>query len=356
MNIQVKHVNRLMLYVTAPFLGLILTLLLSTQMLDWQINSSPVTPDPTSIMDTTDGISEGLTDAKQLAESTTTTIQKTAILYDKTTKTMSTIVQTTREQSGRPGVIYNRRITTKLGTPIQTVQSDRIRMELYKMNTSTYKGYALKVKLKDPSAMSLTLGNDKFGGSETTLQAVNRYKAVAGINAGGFADGNGRRYPLGTTVIDGKYVNGFEASYKDLSFVGINKSGELIGGTFFSQQELDLLEPQFGATFVPILLKNGKKTIIPDKWKLTPFRAPRTVIGNYKDNQLLITVIDGYNERGSSGASLVELQSKLYLLGIVDAYNLDGGGSSSLILKGKVINNPSDGILRSVPTHFLFFE
>ncbi|WP_025701983.1 phosphodiester glycosidase family protein, partial [Paenibacillus forsythiae] len=116
------------------------------------------------------------------------------------------------------------------------------------------------------------------------------------------------------------------------------------------------LEPAFGASFVPVLLQNGFKTEIPAKWETSPRRAPRTAIGRYKDDQLLIIVAEGYNESGSSGATLEELQDKLYRMGVTDAYNLDGGGSSSLVVEGKVVNRPSDGALRPVPTSFLFFK
>jgi exopolysaccharide biosynthesis protein len=112
----------------------------------------------------------------------------------------------------------------------------------------------------------------------------------------------------------------------------------------------------FGATFVPVLIKNSVKVPIPDKWKVSPRRAPRTVMGKYKDDQLLIFVADGYNENGSSGATLEEVQNKLYNMGVIDAYNLDGGGSTSLIFNGRVVNKPSDGRLRPVPTNFLFFK
>ena len=87
-----------------------------------------------------------------------------------------------------------------------------------------------------------------------------------------------------------------------------------------------------------------------------PGRAPRTVIGNYKDDQSLILVTEGYDEKGKSGATPQESQNKLKKLGVIDAYNLDGGGSASLILNGRVVNKPSDGSLRPVPTHFLFFK
>lgn len=51
-------------------------------------------------------------------------------------------------------------------------------------------------------------------------------------------------------MLNGKYVNGFEPSFKDLFFVGLNDAGKLIGGKFSNQADLDRLKPRFGATFV----------------------------------------------------------------------------------------------------------
>ncbi|CAH0117835.1 MULTISPECIES: phosphodiester glycosidase family protein [unclassified Paenibacillus] len=356
MNVSVKEVNRFFMLASAPFLGMLLFMLFSSQTL--QIRYDPGEPATTAEFEARAAqIAGDLDDAAQTALYVSESIRNISALYQKTTQTMAAIVKVAGAQADRPAKIYNDRITSKLGKASQKIESDKIRMELFYLNQDTYKGYALKVKLKDPKAMTMALGKDKVGGAETTLQAVKRYGAAAGINAGGFADGKGNRYPLSTTVLNGKYINGgFEASYKDLSFVGLNEQGKLIGGKFQSQQQLDKLKPSFGATFVPVLLKNGVKLAIPDKWKSSPKRAPRTVIGNYKDDQLLIIVADGYDEKGKSGATLEELQNKLSNLGVIDAYNLDGGGSSTLIFNGKIVNKPSDGKLRPVPTHFLFFK
>lgn len=355
MMTPVKRVNRFFMIATAPFLGMLICLWLYRPPL--QVNLEALNyrpaggPSPQIAQ-----IGAGLAAAQSLASETIDSIGTSAKLYRETTAAMNALVATAKAQVARPAVIYNRRITSKLGIPYERIQSDRITIELFKLNPGTYRGYAMKIRLKDPSAMTMSLGKDKFGESETTMQAVMRYGAVAGINAGGFADKEGKRYPLSTTVLGGKYLTGFESSYKDLSFVGLNKSGKLIGGKFFSKYQLDQLEPQFGATFVPVLLKNGAKQPIPQKWQQSPKRAPRTVISRYKDDQMLVVVVDGYNENGSSGATLEELQNKLYLMGVIDAYNLDGGGSSSLIVNGRVVNKPSDGQLRPVPTHFLFFK
>ncbi|WP_342555118.1 phosphodiester glycosidase family protein [Paenibacillus sp. FSL R7-0652] len=350
----VKQVNRFFMLALAPFIGLIICMLLFRPELETG-NVLPAALPEDRVTAQTQAISRELAGAKDAAVQTSSSIKRTTQLYNKTTSTMSTIVQKAAVQASRPETIYNKRITSKLGIPFERVDSDRITIEMYHVNPGTYTGYAMKIKLKDPSAMQMAMSSEP-GRSETTMQAVKRSGAIAGINAGGFADSGGKRYPLSTTVMDGKYVNGFQASFKDLFFVGLNDAGKLVGGKFFDKSTLDRLRPQFGATFVPILMKNGQKTIIPDKWKVSPKRAPRTVIGNYKDDQLLIIVVDGYNESGSSGATLEELQGRLLKLGVIDAYNLDGGGSSSLILNNRVMNRPSDGSLRPVPTHFLFYK
>ncbi|MGG6312445.1 phosphodiester glycosidase family protein [Paenibacillus macerans] len=350
-----KQINRFFLLATGPLLGLLIAMLISGAAIEWNSVRDKLTPEA-EILQTTASISKGLEQAKANAKTTLSSIRQTAELYRKTTTTMSSIVHTATTAAGRPESIYNRRITSRLGTAYETIQSDRIRIELYKINPGNYRGYAMKIRLKSPDAMKMTLGKDKLGGAETTKQAVQRYGAVAGINAGGFADSRGKRYPLSTTVLNGQYLNGFEPTYKDLFFVGLGKSGKLIGGKFQRKADLDRLQPQFGASFVPILLQNGQRTAIPPKWQSSPLRAPRTVIGNYKDDQLLVLVVDGDDENGRSGATLAELQNKLWKMGVQDAYNLDGGGSSSLVVNGRVVNDPSDGALRPVPTHFLFFR
>ena len=350
-----KQVNRLFMLAIAPFLGLLLCLWLLTEPPRLTLNTADYVPD-TSLEPQVNTIQQGLDTAAVTVDYTVQSIEKSGKLYQQTTAVMGSILNQAEAQAAVPERIYDRRISAKLGTPLERVNSDRIRIDLYKVNPGTYKGYAMKIKLKDPSAMTMSLGRDKPGTVETTLQAVNRHGAVAGINAGGFADGNGGRHPLSTTIMNGQYVSGFQPSFKDLAFVGLSESGQLIGGKFRSKAQLDRLKPKFGATFVPVLIQNGRSVPIPSKWKTSPARAPRTVIANYKDDQLLILVTEGYDEKGKSGATLQELQSKLKFLEVESAYNLDGGGSTSLVLNGRVVNRPSDGQLRPVPTHFLFFK
>ncbi|MFC5449484.1 phosphodiester glycosidase family protein [Paenibacillus aestuarii] len=353
----IQQINRVFLLACAPFLGVLIWLLFVNTSITLPSLSLPSIGVPFSFHQEAIVLDSKLIKANMDAGQTKSIIEKYFELYEKSTAEVNGMLQNAVAQAAKPGLIYDARITAKLGSPVQQASSGNIDLKLFTLSESNYKGYALKVNLKSDKAIKLVLGNDKMGSSETTLSAVQRYGAVAGVNAGGFADDSkGKRYPLDTTVMNGKYLNGFFPSRNDTIFIGLNKDRKLIGGKFNSQAELDKLNPWMGSTFVPTLLKNGSKTAIPYQWQSSPARAARTVMANYKNDQLLFIVTDGYDESGNSGATLAELQDKLQQLGIVDAYNLDGGGSSTLIMNGSVINRPSDGKLRPLATHFLFFK
>jgi exopolysaccharide biosynthesis protein len=354
--IAIRQINRVFLLACAPFVGMLIWLLfVSTNI---PINPwAPVAAAPISIHQETLTLNSMLIKANNDAVQTKSIIQQYFQLYEKSTAEVTALLQNAAAQAAKPGIIYDARISAKLGSPMKQASSGNIDLKLFALNENNYKGYALKVNLKSDKAIKLVLGKDKIGSSETTLDAAARYGAIAGVNAGGFADDNkGKRYPLDTTVMNGKYVNGFFPTNNDTTFIGLNKDRKLIGGKFSSQSELDKLNPLMGSTFVPILLKNGNKMSIPYQWQSSPARAARTVMANYKNDQLLFIVTDGYDESGNSGATLAELQDKLQQLGIVDAYNLDGGGSTTLVMGGSVINRPSDGKLRPLATNFLFFK
>ncbi|MGO4548146.1 phosphodiester glycosidase family protein [Paenibacillus sp. 2TAB23] len=358
MNMTVKALNRTALLACAPFLGIMIWLLLSDIVIQLSTDAFPKPVTEQTRLSEADitHAAAGLDLAQQTASQTRESIQRQLKLYKQTNADMAQIASVASSQAMRPLEIYDRNVTRRLGSTAATIESEKLRAQLFYIKAENFTAYALKVKLKSKDAMTMTLGGDELGQAESTLAAVNRHGAIAGVNAGGFADGRGKRYPLSTTIVDGSYATGFEPPHADLFFVGLNDQNELIGGKFASKEQLDSKKPKFGASFVPVLMRNGAPQTIPAKWQTSPKRAPRTVVANYKDDQLLFIVADGYNEAGSSGATLSEMQLLLQRYGAVDGYNLDGGGSSSLIFNGRVINKPSDGQLRKLPTHFLFFK
>ncbi|GIH29647.1 hypothetical protein Aph01nite_79570 [Acrocarpospora phusangensis] len=77
-------------------------------------------------------------------------------------------------------------------------------------------------------------------------------------------------------------------------------------------------------------------------------RHPRTLVGVTKTGKLLLAVVDGRAPGTTVGASFLEAAQVMRWLGARDAINLDGGGSSAMVVKGKVVNKPSDGSERAV--------
>ena len=71
-------------------------------------------------------------------------------------------------------------------------------------------------------------------------------------------------------------------------------------------------------------------------------RHPRTAVAKLRDGKFLMVTVDGRQPGVSVGMSLQELAEYLLTLGAVDAMNLDGGGSTTMYLDGKVVNTPSD--------------
>jgi len=71
-------------------------------------------------------------------------------------------------------------------------------------------------------------------------------------------------------------------------------------------------------------------------------RHPRTAVGFSRDSSTLIVVtVDGRSEN-SGGMTLIELANVMRELGAWQAMNFDGGGSTAMVIDGKVVNHPSD--------------
>lgn len=97
----------------------------------------------------------------------------------------------------------------------------------------------------------------------------------------------------------------------------------------------------------PVLLKDSKIQSQHFTSELENKRYPRTGIGWNKD-QLLFVVVDGREEGHSMGMNLSEFAQMMLDLGCTDSVNMDGGGSTTLVVRGRVVNQPSDGSDRSV--------
>lgn len=95
----------------------------------------------------------------------------------------------------------------------------------------------------------------------------------------------------------------------------------------------------------PQLIKNGRIEITNAAEKILPSfvsdHHPRTAIAKLKSGQILLVTVDG-RQAESIGMSLHTLADLLIELGAIEAINLDGGGSTAMVIRNKLVNKPSD--------------
>ena len=119
-----------------------------------------------------------------------------------------------------------------------------------------------------------------------------------------------------------------------------------------------ILQPDWGVVSDavgggPVLVRDGKPVYRANEAftvsQIAP-RHPRTAVGQTADGRLIFAVVDGRQPGYSVGMTTFEMALTMVRLGAVRAMQLDGGGSSTMAFDGKVLNSPSDGRERPVPT------
>lgn len=110
----------------------------------------------------------------------------------------------------------------------------------------------------------------------------------------------------------------------------------------------------------PVLLQNGEIKVTNNEERMFAGKGindkhPRTAMGYTRDNKLIILVIEGRNSN-AGGASLSQEAQIFKDLDCLEALNLDGGGSSCLLINGKETIKLSDKTQRPVPAVFIIHE
>ena len=274
------------------------------------------------------------------------------VKYEQQREKLDLLVEASVNQTKRSEGVLDQILAKILGEPVGQTFGKNATIKVYSLEEAGYRGYMAKVRLHNPEAVRMTLAEDQIASNgETTRNAAIRENATLAINAGGFFSQDGKIRPLGITVIDREIVT---FSNADLNVIGFNENGNLVGGRIESKEQIQQIGIVNGASFLPVLLKDSIKQPIPNTWANT--RQPRTLIGHFENGDLLFIVIDGRREGWSDGVTLEEAQSKLLEFNVRDAYNLDGGGSSTFYYNGKVLNRPSSGTERKVTTNILIMQ
>ncbi len=343
------RINVLMLFIAAPFIALFLAcsdFVEDSKML--QFSAAPLEERAVMLQEEAGLLKQSIVDLGMLARSQEDT-------FTEQYRSLSALSDKSVSHRKLSDDIYEQKILDMLGPTVSAHISDNNEIKIFKLAELGYRGFIAKVKLFKPKSFKVVLAQDTLGKLETTSEAAKRTGAMLAINGGGFYTEvrNGETYAqmIGNTVIDGKLVEPFNGYPGDLFFAGINKKGQVIGDVPQTEKELTRLKPYQGVSFIPVLLKDGKKVEIPDEWKTT--NQPRTIIGKYANDDLIMIVIDGRQGDWSVGVTLELLQDKLLELGVKEAYNLDGGGSSAMYFDGIILNKPSDGKERPVVNNII---
>ena len=109
----------------------------------------------------------------------------------------------------------------------------------------------------------------------------------------------------------------------------------------------------------PVLVQNGEVNVSNNEELKFAVKAindlhPRTLMGYTNDHKIIVMVIEGRNAGVAEGANLLQAAKLMANLGCEEALNLDGGGSSCMLINGKETLKPSDkGLQRAIPAVFI---
>jgi len=278
--------------------------------------------------------------------------------YNEIIKEISSSIYKINKQSTLTLMTYDYLVDFKLGNSIYENYTNNYKLNIYNIENGTYKGYIAKIKLFNPNYFKLKIANNTLGEKLPTSEIAKNNNAILAINGGGFFKTSLNDKPftqtVGATISNGNLISSSPVDEEGFFVSGIDINGHLTGETLNSQTDVEKINIYEGVSFVPILLKNKEKQPIPVLWR-NKFH-PRTIIGNFANEDLFIMVIDGRQPGYSSGITLENVQERLIKFGIIDAYNLDGGGSSAFYYDSSLLNKPSDNYERPVPNAFILLR
>lgn len=208
------------------------------------------------------------------------------------------------------------------------------------VRTSNTNAYVADVQLTSADSLKTALAQNTFGSNitQTTSEMAAANNAILAIN-GDYYGANKRGYVIKNGVLYRDTVRQGEdtqdlAIYADGSFAIIDET------EVTAQELLDSGVVQLFA-FGPALIENGEIQVSSsDEVSRAKSTNPRTAIGIIDDLHYIIVVADGRTDE-SEGLSLLELAKLMESYGCVTAYNLDGGGSSTMVFNGVVVNQPT---------------
>lgn len=205
-------------------------------------------------------------------------------------------------------------------------------------NDTTY--YVADISLSDSKYLKTAFANDTYGRNikETTSVMAQNNNAIFAINGDyyGFRDYG---YVIRNGVLYRETANEDNDALvidNDGNFSIVNES-EVTANELLNEGAWQVL------SFGPALIEEGEVVVGKnDEVSQAKTSNPRTAIGQVDELNYIVIVADGRTSE-SEGLSLYELAQVMKEYNCTIAYNLDGGGSSTMYFNGEIINNPTSG-------------
>ena len=217
---------------------------------------------------------------------------------------------------------------------------DNISVTLTEKTVNNTQVYIADVTVSSAEYLKTALANNTYGNNVTakTAETAANNNAILAVN-GDYYGANTTGYVIRNGVVYRDTVredssNGDLAIYKDGSFKIIYED-QISADQLVKDSVVNLL------AFGPALVENGE-IVVNTKSEVGQSMAsnPRTAIGIIDENHYIIIVSDGRTSE-SQGLSLYEMAEVMKSYRVKTAYNLDGGGSSTMYFNGQVINKPT---------------
>ena len=235
------------------------------------------------------------------------------------------------------------------------------------INTTTRGPWVVNVLTIDPSVanghLEATFGPD-LGKVERTTALVEMAGALAGVNASFFTFTANPQFP-GDPVGVGIFGGSLATGQVSLQATGRSSAALLdVAGQGCVNQRVQLIDEDgdqvamrpglFGVNGRFRLTADGD-IVVPDGSGSFFDRNPRTIAGTTRDRRIILATIDG-RRTTSVGTTMDETAAVADALGMHDAVNLDGGGSTSMSVRGDLVNQPSGSTERAVGDALVYIE
>ena len=221
-------------------------------------------------------------------------------------------------------------------------KDDNISVNLSETTVNNTQVYVADITLSSSDYLKTAFAQNAYGTNVTAKTSVTAAdnNAILAVN-GDYYGANSTGYVIRNGVVYRDTVredssNGDLAIYKDGSFKIIYED-QISAEQLVNDGVVNLL------AFGPALVENGEIAVDTNTEVGQAMASnPRTAIGIIDENHYIIVVSDGRTSE-SEGLSLYQLAEVMKSYGVKTAYNLDGGGSSTLYFNGQVINKPTTG-------------